>query len=48
MNITNSRVFRGTPSILIFWLFLDNLSIFEQTIDRALTIHQELYKIMIQ
>ena len=27
---------RGTPSISIFWLFLDNLSIFEQTIDRGI------------
>ena len=33
---------RGTPNILIFGLFLDNLSISEQTIDRALTIHTEL------
>ena len=33
----------GTPSILIFWLFLDNLSISEQTVDRALTIHTELH-----
>ena len=49
MYITNGRVFGGTPSILIFWLFLDNLSISEQTIDRALTIHTEQnYKIMIQ
>ena len=32
----------GTPNILIFWLFLDNLSNSEQTIDRALTIHTEL------
>ena len=32
----------GTPKIFIFWLFLDNLSISEQTIDRALTIHTEL------
>ena len=45
MYITNGRVFGGTPSILIFWLFLDNLSISEQTIDRALIIN---YKIMIQ
>ena len=28
-------------NILIFLLFLDNLSISEQTIDRALTIHTE-------
>ena len=40
MCITNGRVFGGTPNILIFYLFLDNLSI---TIDRALTIHTELY-----
>ena len=33
MYITNGRVFGGTPSILIFWLFLANLSISEQTID---------------
>ena len=36
MYITNGRVFGGTPNILIFWLFLDNLSISEQTIDRAI------------
>ena len=46
MYITNGRVFGGGggggPSILIFWLFLDNLNISEQTIDRALTIHTEL------
>ena len=35
MYITNGSV-RGTPNILIFWLVLDNLSISEQTIDRAL------------
>ena len=33
----------GTPNILISWLFLANLCISEQTIDRALTIHTELY-----
>ena len=38
MYITNGRVFEH----LIFWLFLDNLSISEQTIDRALTIPTEL------
>ena len=38
MYITNGRVFL----ILIFWLFLENLSISEQTIDRALTIRTEL------
>ena len=43
MCITNGRVFGGTPSIWIVWLFLDNLSISEQIIDRALTIHTELY-----
>ena len=43
MYITNGRVLGGTPNILIFWLLLDNLSISEQTIDRALTIHTELY-----
>ena len=46
MYITNGRVFGGggggTPNILIFWLFLDSLSISEQTINRALTIHTEL------
>ena len=45
MYITNGRVFGGgggTPNILIFWLFLDNVSISEQTIDLALTIHTEL------
>ena len=45
MEPTNGRVFGGTPNwpnILIFGLFLDNLSISERTIDRALTIHTEL------
>ena len=45
MYITNGRVFGGgggDPKHLIFWLFIDNLSISEQTIDRALTIHTEL------
>ena len=48
--ITNGRVFGGTPNILICWLFLEILSISEQTnIDRALTIHTELFNtIMIQ
>ena len=32
----------GTPNILIFGLFLDNLSISEQIIDRALTIYTQL------
>ena len=36
MYITNGRVFGGTPIIMIFWLFLDNLSISEN------------YKIMIK
>ena len=39
---TNGRVFGGTSHNLIFWLFLENFSISEQTIDRALTIHTEL------
>ena len=44
MYITNWQSVRGggTPNILIFGLFLDNLSISEQTIDRELTIHTEL------
>ena len=44
MYITNGKVFGGTPNILIFWLFLDNLSISEHTKknDNALTIHTEL------
>ena len=42
MYVTNGTVFGGTQNILIFWLFLDNLSISEQTIDRALTIYTEL------
>ena len=42
MYITNGRVFGGTLNILIFWLFLDDLRISEQTMDRALTIHTEL------
>ena len=42
MYIINGRVFGGTLNILIFWLFIDNLSISEQTIDRALIIHTEL------
>ena len=49
MYITNDRVFGGTPSILIFWLFLNNLSISEQTIDRALINNSHrTNKIMIQ
>ena len=32
----------GGPEHIDIWLFLDNLSISEQTIDRALTIHTEL------
>ena len=48
MYITNGKVFGGggggTPNILIFVLFLDNLSISEQSIERALTIHTDLYK----
>ena len=43
MYITDDRVFGGTPNILIFCLFLDNLSISEQTIDMALPIHIEQY-----
>ena len=43
MYITNGRV--------IFWLFLDNLSISEQTIDRALTLKApdklELYELYV-
>ena len=42
IHITNGRVFGGTPNIFIFWLFLDNLSISEQIIESALTIHTEL------
>ena len=42
MYITNGKVFGGTSNILVFCLFLDNLSISEQTIDRELTIHTEL------
>ena len=47
MYITDGRVFGGTPNIFIFWLFLDNLSISEQTIDRELQFTQN-YTIMIQ
>ena len=36
MYITDGRVFGGTLNIFIFWLFLDNLSISEKTIDSAL------------
>ena len=42
MYITNGRMFGGTPNIVTFWLFLENLSISEQTIDRAFTIHTQL------
>ena len=47
MYTTDGRVFGGgggggDPEHLIFLSFLDNLSISEQTIDRALTIHTEL------
>ena len=45
MYITNGRVFGGTPNILIFWLFLDNLSISEQTIDRGINNTQIIIKL---
>ena len=32
----------GDPEHFDIWLYLDNLSISEQTTDRALTIHTEL------
>ena len=48
MYITNGGVFGGPQAFWDFVLFLDNLSISEQTIDRALTIHTELKNIMIQ
>ena len=41
MYITNGSV-RGDPEHFDI-LFLDNLNISEQTIDRTLTIHTELY-----
>ena len=42
MYITNGTVFGGTPNILIFGLFLDNSSISEQTVNRALHRNIEL------
>ena len=37
MYITYGKVFRGTPNILKFWLFLENGSISERTaVNRAL------------
>ena len=36
---------QSDPKYLIFWLFLDNLNISEQTIDSALTIYTELQKL---
>ena len=50
MSITNGRVFGGGGGggdpehfDIKLWLFIDNLTISEQTIDRALTIHTELH-----
>ena len=44
MCITNGREFGGTPNILVFWLFLDNLSISEQTIDTELYNYDSMKK----
>ena len=43
MYITYGKVFGGTPNILMFWIFPENGSISEQTVNRALIVHTTLY-----
>ena len=42
MYITYGKVFGGTPNIFMFWLFLENGSILERTVNRALMVHTTL------
>ena len=43
MYITYGKVFGGTPNNLMFWLFPENGSISERTVNRALKVHTTLY-----
>ena len=42
MYITYGKVFGGTPDILMFWIFPENGSISERTVNRALIVHTTL------
>ena len=42
MYITYGKVFGGTPNILMFWIFPENRSISERTVNRALIVHTTL------
>ena len=42
MYITYGKVFGGTPNMSMFWLFPENGSISERTVNRALTVHTAL------
>ena len=42
MYITYAKVFGGTPNIFMFWLFPENGSISERTVNRALKVHTTL------
>ena len=44
MYITYGKVFGGTPNIVMVWLFPENGSISEQTVNRALTVQQSTKK----
>ena len=37
--ISYGKVFRGTPNISMFWLYSENGSILERTVNRALIVH---------
>ena len=41
-NLWQSLVFRGTPNNLMFWLFPENGSISERTVNRALIVYTTL------
>ena len=43
MYISYGKVFGGTPNICMFWLFPENGSILERTVNRALIVHTTLY-----
>ena len=48
MYIAYGKVFGGTPNIFMFWLFPENESISERTINRALIVHTTLIKFCIK
>ena len=43
MYVIYGKVFGGTPNIFMFWLFPENGSISEPTVNRALIVHTTLY-----